>query len=653
VRQLACLVAVLLLSAPLNWSKPKEKPSPSWVKEVATREVPVYSGKIPAVVLLNERKVKVDADGMVTTVTRYAVKILNHEGKDEAEVIEYYEKGGRQVKDLRAWLVASNGFVQTFEKETVEDLGAYNEDLYNDIRLRRIRVPNPEVGSVFVYQSEVAQKATEAQDRYVFQDNLPVIESRYSLTVPDGWHARGRVLNADPVEPSIDGNTFTWSLKKLPYREREEFAPGLSGTAPTLAIDFEPPATISDPPTFKNWSDVSRWHSRIADGQADSSLEMQAKVRELTSASSDDYQRVRAIGHFVQRFRYIEISMDLSNNGGVRPHLATQVFSRQYGDCKDKANLMRAMLKVAGIDSYPVVLYSGDRTHVRKEWASPSQFNHMIIAVRLQTGSGSPSVVQSPLGPLLLFDPTDEKTPVGDLPIYEQGSYGLLCAGERGALLSFPVIQPDVNLLSEEYSASLDEQGSLAVSLLHRSSGQSARRDRSLSQSGSAEEYKSLLERRLSRYAKGISLGDVKTQDQYEQNCFSLDLRFTASHYAQMMQGRMLVLNLAVAEPPAMHLPSNSERLQPVLLDGRLYRKRVEVQLPSGFAVDEMPAPYHLESSFARFTLAYRQEKGALILEEELRTETVTLLPSDYPAIKKFFDSVLGADSQSAILVKR
>lgn len=108
---------------------------------------------------------------------------------------------------------------------------------------------------------------------------------------------------------------------------------------------------------------------------------------------------------------------------------------------------MRAMLKAAGIDSYPVVLYSGDRTYVKKEWASPYQFNHMIIAVRLRVQPGVPAITESPIGPVLLFDPTDEKTPMGDLPYYEQGSYGLLCAGERGALLAFPIIKPDLNLV--------------------------------------------------------------------------------------------------------------------------------------------------------------------------------------------------------------
>lgn len=181
------VLGAILIAARPGVTKPKEREAPSWVTEIATRSLPVYSGRVPAVVLFEERKVTVDSAAMMDVVNRRAVKILTHDGKSEAEVVESYEKGGRQVKDLRAWLVAPGGFVKTFDKSSVEDLGAYSDDLYNDFRLRRIKAGNPEIGSVFVYESEVQEKATEAQDRFAFQDDLPALESRYTITcLPDG-----------------------------------------------------------------------------------------------------------------------------------------------------------------------------------------------------------------------------------------------------------------------------------------------------------------------------------------------------------------------------------------------------------------------------------------------------------------------------------
>jgi len=640
-----------LLAAQFAVAGSKDKEVPSWVTEMATRTLPAYSGKVPAAVLLNEQKVTVDSSGMVSTVTRHAVKILTHEGKSEAEVVEGYEKGGRQVKELHAWLVAPGGFVKTFDKASVQDLGVYNDALYDDYRLRRIKADNPEIGSVFVYESEVLEKATEAQDRFAFQVALPEIESRYSITLPAGWTARAAVLNHDPVTPVIEGNTYTWTLKNLPFRESEPSAPELYGTSPILAVDYQPAAGVTDPPAFQGWPDVSRWHTAIAEQQAEVTPEIAAKVLELTSGAATEYDRIRALGHYVQKVRYVEIAMDMAHNGGYRPHPAGQVFAKQYGDCKDKANLLRAMLKSAGISSYLVAIYSGDRTYVKKDWASPSQFNHMILAVRVSDAVQAPTVISTAAGRLLLFDPTDDKTPMGDLPYYEQGSYALICAGAKGDIARMPVIAPEANLLSRTIQASLDGTGKLTASLTVESQGQAARLERGR-HDVSPEQYKTEMERSLDFYAKTAAVGKIDAQDAFEQDRFRASVDFESAGYGQIMQRRLLIFNPVIIPPAARPFPAEQDRTQPIVLNSHLYREKSAVKLPEGFTVDEMPQGVHAETPFGKFSVVYRQEAGQIVVEEELRTEAVTLPASDYAKVKKFFDDLFGASNQSAVLVK-
>jgi transglutaminase-like putative cysteine protease len=649
INKIALVSAVL--AGQLAFAASKDKEAPSWVSEVATRTTPVYSGKVPAAVLLDEQKVTVDSSGMVSTITRHAVKILTHDGKREAEVVEGYEKGGRQVKELRAWLVAPGGFVKTFDKGSVEDLGVYSDALYDDYRVRRIKAGNAEIGSVFVYESEVVEKATEAQDRFAFQVALPEVESRYSITVPAGWTARATILNHEPVPAVIEGNTYSWTLKNLPFREAEPGAPELVGTAPILAVDYQPPAGLNDPPAFKGWPDVSRWHTAIAEPQAEITPEMAAKVRKLTSGAATEADRIRTLCHYVQKVRYVEIAMDLSHNGGVRPHPAGQVFAKQYGDCKDKANLLLAMLKSAGIQSYLIAIYSGDRTYVKKDWASPSQFNHMILGVQISDAVQSPAVVATPAGRLLIFDPTDDKTPMGDLPYYEQGSYALICAGARGDIAQMPVIAPDTNLLARTIHASIDRAGKLTASYKLESQGQAARLEREI-HDVSPEQYKAEMERSLDYYAKTAAIGKIEAHDAFEQNLFTANVDFESAGYAQIMQGRLLIFNPIIIPPAARHFPAEQTRNQPIVLNSRLYRQTVTVKLPDGFSVDEMPEPFHAESAFAKFNISYRKEAGQIIVDEELRTEPVTLPADAYPKVKKFFDDVYGANNRNAVLVK-
>ncbi len=155
-------------------------------------------------------------------------------------------------------------------------------------------------------------------------------------------------------------------------------------------------------------------------------------MKEIIAPAKTEYERIQAIGGYVQRIKYVAIEIDLARGGGYKPHYATDVFSKQYGDCKDKANLMRAMLKQAGIDSYLVVIYAGDRNHVRREWPSPHQFNHAIIAIKVNEDVNAPSILQhSTLGRLLIFDPTSSNTPVGDLHGIRAGEFSFSdCRGE-------------------------------------------------------------------------------------------------------------------------------------------------------------------------------------------------------------------------------
>src|SRR5213593_1548775 len=132
---------------------------------------------------------------------------------------------------------------------------------------------------------------------------------------------------------------------------------------------------------------------------------------------SSELEKIGASGRYAKGIQYISIQIGLGSGGGYKPHMAAQSFFKSYGDCKDKVTLMRAMLKVAGIASYPVAIYSGDPFYVRESWPSPQQFNHAIVAISVSDTTPRAASVEHPaLGRLLFFDPTDPDTSVGDLP---------------------------------------------------------------------------------------------------------------------------------------------------------------------------------------------------------------------------------------------
>lgn len=632
------------------------KAAPDWVQEATSAKLALYDGVVPAVVLFKEERLTVDASGTLVTHVREVIKILSHSGKTHAEALIPYFRGGSRVRSLSAWLVAPNGFVKTFGKNSIVDFGEYDDmQLYDDLRYARIKADNPEVGSVFAYEAVIEQSMLFGDDQYAFQGALPAAQSRYVLELPTGWKAQSVFLNHATVEPVVSGSTYTWTLKDLPFHRQEDHAPEVLSSVPTLAVSFFPIDKASDLNRicFRSWADVSRWHTNFSAQQADVSPELTNKVRELVAGEKDEIGRVGAIARYVQKIKYVAVEMDELHGGGYKPHAATLVFRQQYGDCKDKANLMRSMLKIAGIDSYLVAIYSGDRTHVRPQWPSLTQFNHMIIAVRVAENVHAATILNAPDSGerLLVFDPTSETTGLGDLPWYEQGSFALLMAGEKGGILQMPILPPEASGTDATIRAELSNSGALEAHYILTETGQYASDDRARRLYRSAEDYRHNLEERFSERVRMAELKNVAEQDNGNE-AYKITADVESPNFAQSMGGGILVVNPSFLTPFSSRFPAAESRAEPILLRAGLHRKHIVLKLPAGFKVDEMPVSLNSAKAWGSFSVTYQQKPGEILVEETIKIKEATLPAEQYKEIKSFFDQLNGADEQEAVLLK-
>jgi hypothetical protein len=151
--------------------------------------------------------------------------------------------------------------------------------------------------------------------------------------------------------------------------------------------------------------------------------------------------------------------------GGYQPHAAADIFAHRYGDCKDNATLLGAMLSEIGVNSYYVVINT-ERGAVTPTTPPNLDFNHIILAIALpmdiDTATLSARTMHPKLGQLLFFDPTDGLTPFGKLSGELQGNYGLLVALGGGELIELPQLPPTQNGVARVATMTLDEQGTLS-----------------------------------------------------------------------------------------------------------------------------------------------------------------------------------------------
>ena len=652
---LITLAGLLLFAAPASAAVGDE--TPPWVQQAVTIKVPTYEKDVPAVVLVDESFTTISSDGKQNEVYNYAVRILRREGRNYARGSVGYIPDISKVKEFRAWLIRPGGETKRYGKDDTVDVAGDLNDVYNEYRVKKISGSNDaDAGGVFAYTYTREDRSVFSQADWFFQTSLPVISSRYNITVPEGWRAEGVTFNYSKIEPRVNGTSYSWELANLAPIPDEPLSPSLSHLVPRLAVSYFPPNASQSLPikTFTNWGEVATWLTELSDPQVVVDDALARKAYELTALAKTEFEKIRAISQYVQNIQYISIQTGLGRGGGYRPHAANEVFAKSYGDCKDKANLMRAMLKVVGITAFPVSIYSGDPNYVRAAWPSPQQFNHCIIAVKVSDQTQASTVIQHPtLGRLLIFDATDDQTPIGDLPYYLQGSLALINSKTETDLVKMPVTPPEMNQLERTATLELTADGAITGLITELANGQTAVVFRSEFRRMSKPEYTGMIERWLTAGATSARLNKMEPTDHSADGRFSLNVEFSAPTYGQLMQGRLLVFKPAVVSRREGLSLTAATRKYPVVLRANAYSETVKVQLPSGFTVDEMPDPVKIQTPFGSYVTSYEVKGNELVFKRQLSQQATTISPADYEVVRKFFESIRAAENAPVVLAKK
>jgi hypothetical protein len=650
-------LGLLLFAVPASATSSPGDEAPPWVHQAAAIKIPTYDKDVPAVVLIDESNTSISSDGRVTEVYNYAVRILRREGRDYAVARVGYIPDVGKVKEFRAWLVRPGSETKKYGKDESIDVAAELNDVYNEYRVRRISgASDADAGSVFAYSYTLEDRSVFSQSDFSFQGSLPVISARYNLTLPEGWRAEGVTFNHPKIEPRVNGTSYMWELSNLAPVPDEPLSPSLSHLVPRLAVSYFPATNTQSLSikTFSSWAEVAGWLTELSDPQVIVDDALARKAYELTALAKSEYDKIRAIAQYVQNIQYISIQTGIGRGGGYRPHAANEVFAKSYGDCKDKANLMRAMLKVVGINAFPVSIYSGDPNYVRAGWPSPQQFNHCIIAVKVSDQTQASTIIQHPtLGRLLIFDATDEQTPIGDLPYYLQGSLALINSKSETDLVKMPVTPPEMNQLERTASLQLQPDGAIAGQIQELANGQTAVTFRSEFRRMSKPEYTGMIERWLTTGATSARLNKMEPSDHSAEGRFTLNVEFSAQQYGQLMQGRLLVFKPAVVSRREGLALTAATRKHPVVLRANAYSETVKVQLPSGFAVDEVPDAVKIETPFGSYVTSYEVKENQLVFKRQLSQKATTIAAADYESVRKFFESIRAAENAPVVLAKK
>ena len=629
-------------------------PVPDWVRTAAKAPLPVFPGAPKAVVLLDEVTYSVGTDGRAVEHVRHIVKILRPQGREYGYPVVWFDKDSK-VLSMHVWSIDPAGHEYSLKDEEIREFSPPGEggQLYVDEKAKIAEPPGRDPGGIVAYEYERRERPYLAEANWEFQDEIPRMNQSFTLVLPLGytytttWAHHPKVDGAD-----LENHHYRWEMNDEPAIDLEQvpMPPNRGALAARMTVHYAGPGLAE--PQDGTWQGIGEWYTGLARGRLDSAPDIAAKAAELTVGKTDFYDKAEAIGDFVQqKIRYFVIEMGV---GGFQPHTAEEIYRGRYGDCKDKATLLSAMLSSVGIHS-ALVMVDSERGVI--DPGAPSIVgNHMIGAIEIPKGYESPklhSVVTAKTGKrYLIFDPTWELTPFGQLEDNLQGSYGVLVEGDQSQVIELPMMDPELNRIRRKASFELNADGSLHGTVTDMRFGDLAESRRGVFSHDNGKQQQEYMDRTIDHDFTAATLTGLQVE-----NVAALDKDLTtkfdlhANHFATTT-GPLLMVRPRVMGSYALELDRKPRKVAIDLEETMVGNDEFDIKLPEGYVVDELPDPVKQDFGFASYVSSTEVHGRMLHYSRTYTVRQVTLPADKYGELQKL-SNVIAADEDSRVILKR
>jgi hypothetical protein len=623
---------------------------PQWGLDAYKTHTPDYAKDAAAVVLFHEFVETVDAQGRAVERERRVKRVLKPQGRSEVTCDVVYDVD-EKINYFRVWTIAADE--KQYQAQDTDFTEEGDTGIPIMLSTRKVRIAHPpavDVGATIICESEELLEPYSQEKVWSFQTGIPVVFQALEIDLPAGrahtqsWH------NHQPVQPlEVAPNHWRWELKDMPALDLREVKshPEWAALAARMSVQWGDAAVEGKD---NQWRAIGQWSTTLEANRPDPSPEITAQTQSLVAGASDFYTKLSRITEYIQKnIRYFIVERGI---GGLQANHAADIFRNRYGDCKDKTTLLISMLQVAGIHAFYVPV---DHRRGVVDPDFPSLLgDHMITAIELPPDIQDPSlmaIVKANDGKrYLIFDPTDERTPVGNLRSELQGSYGTLAAGPSSQVIALPVLSPDSNGTEQKGAFTLSADGTLTGSVDTSHIGPEGAFYRRLLKETDAKEQREIWETYVASTLPGVTLDAFQfTQPSALDKPLEFHYKVTAHQYAHTAGPLFLVRSrvLGTFTRPFDDKP----RTLPIELGatGR-WRDSFDIAIPPGYVVDETPNPVNIDLDFASYHSTVSAKGNLLHYEREYVVRQVEIPAAKAADFRKLESAILSDEKGAAVL---
>jgi tetratricopeptide (TPR) repeat protein len=457
---------------------------------------------------------------------------------------------------------------------------------------------------------------------HTFSKPFPVLHSTLFVRAPASAFKAETFGN---VTQRKVGDGVCWSIDQPQVYRWEPLQPDLT--------TFLPSVWLSD--AAANWKSVGKdYLDSIRDRLAPDD-DIRKAAAEKTASLKSPEDKIDALAQFVQKdFTYTAI--EFGRRARI-PNKASTTLQNRYGDCKDHAVLLRALLEATGIHAQlALVNAKGD---LRKDMPSLDQFDHVIVYVPSLRGG-------------TFIDCTDKDSNVGNIvPVGLAKKDVLLLDDAEPRLVAIPDYAPASNSVVSTSSINIVNDSDASVHENVKLQGFSAAFFRGILRHADPASRQSMLQEQMSASAPALEVQELSF-DNLDEPRQPLIIRVAYLVKGKFRRvGDQLIGQLpAVWERMFLGTEAVENRVTPFLVTFPLMvQSSVALALPPDYKADPIPAA-DIRQEFATCTATAQQEPDALKIDCSIQERTGHFAPSQYASYHDTLSRTLGAIEPNVVL---
>ena len=583
-------------------------------------------------VLYDDGVQKLNKDKTRYSHSRYAVKIMKENQLSNAILSFYYVKGSHEINIIMARSISPDGEISYLDKKdisfTTPSQGLSYFSGRKDEKIIKAIIPNVKVGSIIDFEYETIDEAPEDPNQFYtgwyFGGENPIYESSVKFIVPEEKNFYWIAKNVDEwkVKPS-ELNVNGYKIYSFITGEYSTIIP----EPDCPSIDELMPSIFGS--TFKDQTYLSKWLSKFMKERMVGNKEIEKTINKIIKESDakTEIEKLSVLYRFVQEYiHYRSIKTSLSS--GFSGHPAQETFENRYGDCIDKSILFSTILGMVGIDAYPVIVKTNDKSEVLYNKIGVVSGNHAITEIHLKEKEKK----------IIYLDSTSTTY---RYPVFRGDDQGILAWNPiLNTVRKIECLDPVWNTQVFEKDIKLNSNGDGFIKSHNIYSGDTEAGIRGYFLSLKKQEIKALLSSIIARDFPGSVLREYnfKNPVDFSNNMF-LDFSYDAYNIAKRT-GDFLIMNI-----PVFYDFSNlslKDRKYPLVFtttEGKRYK--ITITIPEGYKIKGLPESIIIKNKYFSYKSEYKIESNKIIFSDHYERYYRKIPVEDY---QKYREDMLNFD---------